>query len=103
MPIGCASHHARAPTQSRTALCSLTCTSHAGTRSCGARQHGHRGASQSNLQYIGAARTQLRADLVAATRTRKLPYCDGPLLDVFAEAAGSCEATSEELEVLDVS
>ena len=48
-----------------------------------------------------SASAQLRGDLVAAARASKLPYCDGPLLDVFAETAGSRERTPEELEELD--
>ena len=53
-----------------------------------------------NEAFIGRVRDEIRARLLAAARTGKLVYLDGPQVDVFV-ADGSSEASPIVLEELD--
>ena len=58
-------------------------------------------AIKANIAFIDSERDRLRALLFSAAMDEKLPYNDGPILDVFI-ANGGKEATAEELDALDM-
>ena len=58
-------------------------------------------AVQANITFINSERDRMRALLFSAAMDEKLPYNDGPILDVFI-ANGGKEATAEELDALDM-